>query len=67
MCDLYLHYKSRISECETPGEYDQVISSAFGDYMADRLTDTEYGKIYFACVDRINRHFYAGRRCSAHV
>lgn len=52
--DLYLHYKSRLTECATMTDFDRVIESAFNDYMKDRLTEKEYGNIYFACVAKQN-------------
>lgn len=52
--DLYLHYKYLLTECVTMTDFDHVIESSFNDYMKDRLTDAEYGKIYFACVAKQN-------------
>lgn len=53
--ELYLHYKSRVSEANHAADFDHIIESAFRDYINDNLNDTEYGKIYFACVDRQNK------------
>ena len=56
--DLYLHYKSQLSECSTMTDFDHIIESSFNDYMKNRLTDTEYGKIYFACVAKQNDIYF---------
>lgn len=52
--DLYLHYKSQLAECATMTDFDRIIESSFNDYMKGRLTDKEYGNIYFACVAKQN-------------
>lgn len=52
--DLYLHYKEKAREASTLKDFDRIIESAFNDYMRFRLTDAEYGRIYFACIARQN-------------
>ena len=52
--DLYLHLKQQAREAVTPAECDHIITAAFHEYIKDNLTDTEYGRIYFACIERIN-------------
>lgn len=52
--DLYLHYRSRVADADTPNDFDRIIESAFNDYVKGRLTDTEYGRIYFACIAKHN-------------
>lgn len=55
MNNLYLHYKTLVSEANHPSDFDRIIESAFRDYIRDNLNDTEYSKIYFACVARQNK------------
>lgn len=55
MNNLYLHYKHLIAEANHVVDFDHIIESAFRDYIKDNLNDTEYGKIYFACVARQNK------------
>ena len=52
--DLYLHYKSLVHDAVTPRDFDRIIESAFNDYAKGRMTDTEYWKIYFACIEKCN-------------
>lgn len=52
--DLYLHYKSQLTDCVTMVDFDRVIESSFNDYLKGRLTDSEYSKIYFACCAKQN-------------
>lgn len=53
--ELYLHYKDQVREAVTPADFDHIIESAFQSYIKDGLNDTEYGRIYFACVARQNK------------
>ena len=53
MSNLYLHYKQLLSEASA-AEAAQIIESAHNDCQLERLTVTEYGKIYFAAVPIIN-------------
>lgn len=52
--DLYLHYKSQLADCVTVTDFDRVIEASFNDYVKGRLTDKEYGNIYFAAVAKQN-------------
>lgn len=52
--DLYLHYKSLVHDACSTRDFDRIIESAFNDYLKGRMTDTEYGKIYFACIAKCN-------------
>ena len=54
--DLYLHYRHQLKEGVTKAEADHIIESAFNDCMNGRITETEYGKIYFASIAIINEH-----------
>lgn len=52
--DLYAHYQAQAREAITLADFDRIIESAYRDYVTNRLTDTEYGRIYFACIARQN-------------
>lgn len=52
--DSYLHYKAQLVDAVTVDDFDHIIAAAFRDYLKYRLDDTEYGRIYFACVRRLN-------------
>lgn len=54
--DLYLHYRQQLKEGVTKAEADHIIASAFSDCMRGYITETEYGKIYFAAIAIINEH-----------
>lgn len=53
--DLYDYYRQQASEANTIADFDQIIASAYRDYVSDRLTEKEYGRIYFACIARQNK------------
>lgn len=52
--DLYAHYQQQAREANTLSDFDRIIESAYRDYVTGRLSDAEYGKIYFACIARQN-------------
>lgn len=52
--DLYLHYKSQLTDCATMTDFDRIIESSFNDFVKGRLTEAEYSKIYFSCVAKCN-------------
>lgn len=62
MSDLYLHYREQVREANFPSDFNHIIESAFRDYVEGRITDKEYGKIYFACTSRMNEIKSAVRR-----
>lgn len=53
MTDLYRHYREQLRSVNRT-DADNIIASAYNDYLKDRITYQEYGKIYFAALDIIN-------------
>lgn len=54
LSDLCSHYTSQIREANAVCDCDRYIQLAFIDYLADRLTYEEYGKVRFAAIGRIS-------------
>ncbi len=50
---LYLHLREQVQEAQLQSELDAIIGTAYSEYMKDCLSDTEYGKIYFAAVAKM--------------
>lgn len=51
---VYSQYRDRVANATRAYEFDKIIDAAYRDYIGYKLTDLEYGKIYFACIARSN-------------
>lgn len=51
---LFLHLREQIRDAQFVSDCDQIIETAFSEYMKDNLSYEEYGKIYFSAIRQIN-------------